>query len=358
MESENADLINNFSDEYVQSFLDNDFSELLNESADKVAINETDVVETNTSINQDSSTENTVDEQDDISDDFDIDALIDEVHQSSDTQEDMPLDIGDDLLDTELLDSELISEGSDEQTAEDTTDFIDDDTLAGLSNEFDESTLAQLLDDEKDDDYSTDLAPDFNDSNVLADLLTEDSEKKDLASTEGNDKNNAEEVDGIKALDNVDFDDLLANIEEESSSSSSDESELDENFEIGDDFEIEALDDDVELVDDLKNEESAEKNFISVDALLSDSLDNAKPTEPYEKMGIDGGLGEFPEFSGNITGEDIDDDDNGIAAKFDLANVYLEIGDHENAEVILLDVVNKGDAEQQSKAQKLLDNLK
>ena len=74
-------------------------------------------------------------------------------------------------------------------------------------------------------------------------------------------------------------------------------------------------------------------------------------------MNIDVGLGEFPEFSGNITEGDIDDDDNGIAAKLDLAKVYLEIGDNENAEVILLDVVKQGDAQQQFDAQQLLDNI-
>ena len=49
---------------------------------------------------------------------------------------------------------------------------------------------------------------------------------------------------------------------------------------------------------------------------------------------------------------------NGVAAKLDLAKVYLEIGDIENAEVILMDVVEIGDAQQQYEAQQLLDNLK
>jgi pilus assembly protein FimV len=40
-----------------------------------------------------------------------------------------------------------------------------------------------------------------------------------------------------------------------------------------------------------------------------------------------------------------------------LAKVYIEIGDNENAEVILQDVVAKGDAQQQFDAQQLLDNI-
>ena len=43
--------------------------------------------------------------------------------------------------------------------------------------------------------------------------------------------------------------------------------------------------------------------------------------------------------------------------KLDLAKVYIEIGDNENAEVILQDVVKKGDAQQQFDAQQLLDNI-
>ena len=190
---------------------------------------------------------------------------------------------------------------------------------------------------------------------MLADLLADD----DLP-TEVEDKksaNNTEEVAGIKELDNLDFDDLLANIEEESGQVSSDEFEFNEAFDIGDDFELD-IEEDLELEGDDSNKENTAEDFISVDSLLSDSLLDGKPTEPYEKMNIDVGLSEFPEFSGNITEEDIDDDDNGIAAKLDLAKVYIEIGDQDNAEVILLDVVKQGDAQQQFDAQQLLDNLK
>ena len=90
--------------------------------------------------------------------------------------------------------------------------------------------------------------------------------------------------------------------------------------------------------------------------MLSESLD-ADTIEPYDKSKIDVGLDEFPEFAGE--GEDIDDlDENGMAAKLDLAKVYIEIGDAENAEIILMDVVEHGDAQQQFEAQQLLDNLK
>ena len=338
-EDENTQLINNFSDEYVKSFIDADFSELLNEFVD----------EAETSAAADSIGE--VDENEGISDDFDIDALIDEVNDTPQVDDEAELDIGDDLLSTEITDDELLSEDDESESLENKTADIDDETLQALSGDFDESTLSQLLNDEKEVDSTVELSPDFTDSNVLADLLAEDSYVAQQA------KGNKEEGDGIKELDNLDFDDLLANIEEETSTSSNDEFEFNENFEIGDDFDSDIVDDIKLDGSDLTNEND-ERDFISVDSLLSDSLLDGKPTEPYEKMNIDVGLGEFPEFSGNISEDDIDDDDNGIAAKLDLAKVYLEIGDNENAEVILLDVVKQGDAQQQFDAQQLLDNIK
>ena len=337
----------------MQSFIDADFSELMNEFVD-----EADVAESEVNTTTDSLSESTADDNEDISDDFDIDALIDEVSHPVENDDDVPLDIGDDLLDTELDDSELTSENIDHQPEDKTSAEIDDETLSALSGDFDESTLAQLLNDEKDADSMVELSPDFTDSNVLADLLAEDGDSSDQDGTENRQVDNTEEVDGIKELDNLDFDDLLANIEEETSHSNSDDFELSENFEIGDEFELETADDNTELDEDDSVNENADKDFISVDSLLSESLLDGKPIEPYEKMNIDVGLGEFPEFSGNITEEDIDDDDNGMAAKLDLAKVYIEIGDSENAEVILLDVVKQGDAQQQFDAQQLLDNIK
>ena len=95
-------------------------------------------------------------------------------------------------------------------------------------------------------------------------------------------------------------------------------------------------------------------DFVSVDSLLSQSQDNTDLSEPYNKENIDVGLGDFPEFSSDI---DDDEDEKGMAAKLDLAKVYLEIGDKENAEVILQDVLVDGDEQQQYEARQLLDNF-
>jgi len=351
IDSENTALIDNFTDEYVQSFIDTDLSEIANEDAEKSLQTESD----DQSDSQNDSQNNAAsDSNEDISDDFDIDALIEEVNHHPEPSNEDTLEIGDDVLDTELQDTDSSNEKLEDKIV-DATD-LDDETLAAISGDFDESTLTNLLNDEKTDNNLVELSPDFTDSNVLADLLSDDDSPIEEESKKSA-ADNAEEVAGIKELDNLDFDDLLANIEEESGQASSDEFEFSESFDIGDDFESD-VEEDLESESNHSHKENNEEDFISVDSLLSDSLLDGKPTEPYEKMKIDVGLSEFPEFSGNITDEDIDDDDNGIAAKLDLAKVYIEIGDQENAEVILLDVVKQGDAQQQFDAQQLLDNLK
>jgi pilus assembly protein FimV len=47
-----------------------------------------------------------------------------------------------------------------------------------------------------------------------------------------------------------------------------------------------------------------------------------------------------------------------MSAKLDLAKMYIEISDEENAEVILQEVLLNGDNTQQVKAKRLLDTLK
>ena len=46
-----------------------------------------------------------------------------------------------------------------------------------------------------------------------------------------------------------------------------------------------------------------------------------------------------------------------MSSKLDLAKMYIEMNDEENAHVILQEVISKGDATQQVEAQALLDSL-
>jgi pilus assembly protein FimV len=163
----------------------------------------------------------------------------------------------------------------------------------------------------------------------------------------------ADELDVIDELANVDFDELLANIEEESATTPKkyDETELIfEGDDVGDD-----------LIDDSLREESIQSSqeieptddYVSVDELISDSLGEGDASEPYEKTNIDVGLGKF---SQNESGVDVDEDGS-MSSKLDLAEMYIEMNDEENAQVILQEVISKGDKTQQVKAQALLDSL-
>jgi pilus assembly protein FimV len=315
-EEENKELIDNFTNDYVSPFLSVDFSELLNENVEDSSedLNEESTVEDNS-----------------LSDDLDIDALLAEA--GGDSSDNDNLDIGDDIL-------------SDEQV--------------------------NHLEPEKTTDYT--------DGDVLADLLVDEN----TIENESVSDNSA--MDAIEELDNVDFDDLLANIEDDTQTPLADDIDLSGDF-TTDDIDLDALDfgsddssdeinievddevdfsldldDPLDIGDDLETDNNLDvdfniedDDFVSVDSLLSDSSGSTKDEEPYKSTDFDVGLNEFPEFSGDNSAEE--DDDNGIAAKLDLAKVYIEIGDNENAEVILQDVVEKGDAQQQFDAQQLLDNI-
>ena len=203
-------------------------------------------------------------------------------------------------------------------------------------------------------EHAIELSPDFSNHNIIADLLND--EDPDVQIAEAN------EINDIQELDNLNFDELLANIEEESSVSKQE-----------DDFEdLPASDDEIILEDfdnyispdelsktDTKKEnlQTDEDTFLSVDSLLSDTENDRGFVEPYKSKNIDVGLNEFPEFTDDVNPIDVDIDEYGIAAKLDLAKVYIEIGDEDNAQVILNEVIRIGDAHQQSEARKLLNEL-
>ena len=308
-------IIDDFSEDYVTPFLSADLSDLVS--------------------NEDSLADKTnTEELTDTDEDIDIDALLAEVNEETTNNSDLGDlgDIGDDLLATEL----------DSNEGEDNNDE--------LPSEFDQSTLTQLLNDEKESITAAELSTDYTDSSVLADLLADEyDERSPEKLTE------SAEINDIEQLNNLDFDELLSSIEEETPQNDSDD------FDVSNLLKSDA--NEADLGDNLAEFSAEQKqDFITVDSLIADTLDDAgekKSSEPYQQGNIDVGLGEFPEFTNNLNQLDVDDDDEtGAAAKLDLAKVYIEIGDLDNAEVILMDVATIGDAEQQIEAKQLLDNLK
>jgi pilus assembly protein FimV len=308
-----------------------------------------------------------------MSDPDDIDALLESLDINN-SHNDEPIDVIDDELtqeenqnsakiDTlteEYIAPLLATDFSDIKTKPIEKELVDDNGLKDDSTDdnfdslieeaFDEDTLAELMN-EQPVEQVTELTPDFSDQNVLASLLNDDNDGKSKVSE-------ATEINDIQELDSLDFDELLANIEEESSIAGQ-SVDFNENLDAGDDFSLADFDNvtsNTTVNDDQKAIED-DKNYLSVDSLLSDSQNDANYNEPYDKAKIDVGLNEFPEFTDGVNKIDVDIDENGMAAKLDLAKVYIEIGDIDNAHVILHEVVKQGDTQQQVVAQELLDNL-
>ena len=301
--NENREKIESLTEAYIAPLLSTDFSDILAKSPEKESTNDELINEIE-------------------NEEFDIDELIAEAEQSNENAIEEELDIGDDLL----------------------------------SGAFDEAALAKLLNEDEEGNEAeqpTELSPDFSDQNVLAGLLNDDEYRNEEISE-------ANEINDIQELDNLNFDELLANIEEESSVANK-AANFNQTTETVDDFTLDDFDNFNAAANTSNSFGEQNKDngteFVSVDSLLTASQDEVSFGEPYNKANIDVGLNEFPEFTKDINPIDVDLDENGIAAKLDLAKVYLEIGDEDNAEVILKEVIKLGDAHQQAEAEKLLKDL-
>ncbi len=160
------------------------------------------------------------------------------------------------------------------------------------------------------------------------------------------DKNESKPVNEIEDYDDVEFDKLLAEI----SAQTDDFGKQSNVISINSGLENKATSGNAGS----KNSEQ----FISVDELIADGDDVVEVEDRYYEKSIDVGLEEFPEFQTGVNHVNVDDDKHGVNAKLDLAQVYIEIGDTDNAAVILKNVMKLGNSGQQQKAQQLLYSLK
>jgi pilus assembly protein FimV len=320
--NENQEKIAEFTAEYVTPFLTADFSDIVASSEEEKS---------------DDSKVN-FDEQDpDLTsnDNLDIDALLNNIQgeglQDFDSENDIHIEQARDGLGDELItevDNQVNAQGlSTEDLSQLLTESSDDETLEPV-----QELKASSAD-----------TTDFSKEEVLAELLKE-------SHTEDNSIIGDDALETIGDLDKVDFDDLLADIEQESANYVPEGTDNNSVLgDIGDDLISEKQHNDSQ--ESLK---PIEESYVSVDELLHDSLSDNNQTEPYEKENIDVGLGQFATNSSTI---DVDLDGS-MSAKLDLAKMYIEMSDEENAEVILHEILLKGDNVQQVEAQSLLDTLK
>ncbi|WP_371377373.1 FimV/HubP family polar landmark protein [Thalassotalea aquiviva] len=107
--------------------------------------------------------------------------------------------------------------------------------------------------------------------------------------------------------------------------------------------------------DDVSATQKSEE-YIAIEKLLEDSFTPVED-DAYDGDKIDVGLDEFPEFKSHDVNFDVDDDMQEVGAQLDLAQVYIEIGDLDNAKVILNNVLKQGNEKQQQQAKKQLEAI-
>ena len=213
------------------------------------------------------------------------------------------------------------------------------------SFESDEDVLSELPDldgwlDEDENTQSTDTIAKPNDPNELSSEIDESISADDI------------DDDLLKEIEDVDFDSLLEEVE----SISDEESDTLDNP----DLDLTALLD--ESTDELSDELSEQDKFVDVDDLLeeSESAPQLKDEDLELKLNMD-----IPSMGGNDTsGSDGGNESNNIseeetnqASNLDLAQVYIDMGDHDAAIETLQEVLDKGDAAQRIEAKGLLESI-
>ncbi|PKH56488.1 pilus assembly protein FimV [Shewanella sp. Choline-02u-19] len=98
-----------------------------------------------------------------------------------------------------------------------------------------------------------------------------------------------------------------------------------------------------------------DNGFIDIDRLLNEADEDSVETDLYKELDVD--MGELDTFMGNISMVDVDDAENSINAKLDLARAYIEIDDNDSAHALLKEVELDGNERQQEEAAGLIKEL-
>ena len=98
-----------------------------------------------------------------------------------------------------------------------------------------------------------------------------------------------------------------------------------------------------------------DNGFIDIDRLLNEADEEQLDVDKYKELDVD--MGELDNLMGNAAMVDVDDEENSVNAKLDLARAYIEIDDTDSAKALLKEVELDGNERQQQEAKKLLDEL-
>ncbi|MGI2144721.1 FimV/HubP family polar landmark protein [Shewanella frigidimarina] len=98
-----------------------------------------------------------------------------------------------------------------------------------------------------------------------------------------------------------------------------------------------------------------ENGYIDIDKLLNDADEDDDKTDQYKDVNVD--MGSVNSLIGNPNMIDVDDEENSVNAKLDLARAYIEIEDQDSARALLKEVQMDGNERQQLEAKNLLKSV-
>ncbi|WP_037458988.1 FimV/HubP family polar landmark protein [Shewanella sp. HN-41] len=98
-----------------------------------------------------------------------------------------------------------------------------------------------------------------------------------------------------------------------------------------------------------------EHGFIDIDKLLNDAEQDSQEVDLYPDVDVE--MSDVGSLIGDAAMIDVDDEENSVNAKLDLARAYIEIDDSDSAKALLKEVQIDGNARQQDEAAKLLKEI-
>ncbi|MCF2856575.1 hypothetical protein L1286_03775 [Pseudoalteromonas sp. SMS1] len=162
-------------------------------------------------------------------------------------------------------------------------------------------------------------------------------------------------------LEETDFESLLDEQAEPEALEPDQQPELEVNFdallseELDEPFEVEEESATAEMPDETQQ---VPEDFLNIDDLIAESDDILVQEEPYQEPNMDVGLDDFEDLLAGDNPPDVDLEEDGFAAKLDLARAYLEIEDFDSAVSALEEVMEKGPESVQEEARILKAQIK
>jgi pilus assembly protein FimV len=98
-----------------------------------------------------------------------------------------------------------------------------------------------------------------------------------------------------------------------------------------------------------------DNGFIDIDRLLNEADEEEVEIDQYKELDVD--MGELDSLMGNASMVDVDDEENSVNAKLDLARAYIEIDDNDSANALLQEVKLDGNDKQKQEAEGLINSL-